>query len=142
MVFINEQHHHDMVESSMVRDHDMEESSMVRDHDMGESLMVQDHDMVDSSMVRDDQVDNQIVVLPEDLQHPESFSWMLEAFLKTHKKHPPFAVTDQDGALRNVVVKMFPDSHHRLCMWHITEKLPGKVLGDLAADNKFRKDFL
>ncbi|GJW06932.1 FAR1-related sequence 5-like protein, partial [Tanacetum coccineum] len=71
----------------------------------------------------------------------ETFCWMLEAFLKTHKKQPPFAVTDQDGALRNAVVKMFPDSHHRLCMWHITEKLPGKVLGDLAADTKFRKDF-
>ncbi|GKD66152.1 FAR1-related sequence 5-like protein [Tanacetum coccineum] len=71
----------------------------------------------------------------------ESFSWMLEAFLKTHKKQPPFAVTDQDGALRKAVVKMFPDSHHRLCMWHITEKLPGKVLGDLAADTNFRKDF-
>ncbi|GJU68747.1 FAR1-related sequence 5-like protein [Tanacetum coccineum] len=66
---------------------------------------------------------------------------MLEAFLKTHKKQPPFAVTDQDGALRNVVLKVFPDSHHRLCMWHITEKLPGKVLGDLAADTNFRKDF-
>nr|GEY48614.1 protein FAR1-related sequence 5-like [Tanacetum cinerariifolium] len=47
----------------------------------------------------------------------------------------------QDGALRNAVVKMFPDSHHRLCMWHIIEKLPGKVLGDLAANTKFRKDF-
>ncbi|GJY78293.1 FAR1-related sequence 5-like protein, partial [Tanacetum coccineum] len=71
----------------------------------------------------------------------ESFCWMLEAFLKTHKKQPPFAVTDQDGALRNAVVKMFPDSHHRLLMWHITEKLSRKVLGDLAADTKFRKDF-
>nr|GEX02467.1 FAR1 DNA binding domain-containing protein [Tanacetum cinerariifolium] len=60
-----------MVESSMVRDHDMGESSMVRDHDMGESLMVRDHDMGESSMVRDDQVDNQIVVLPKDLQHPD-----------------------------------------------------------------------
>ncbi|GJZ99076.1 leucine-rich repeat protein [Tanacetum coccineum] len=48
---------------------------------------------------------------------------------------------DQEDALRNVVVKMFPDSHHRLCMWHLTEKLQGKVLGDLAADTKFRKDF-
>nr|GEX78011.1 hypothetical protein [Tanacetum cinerariifolium] len=46
----------------------------------------------------------------------KSFSWMLEAFLKTHKKQPPFAVTDQDGALKN-------------------------VLGDLATDNNFRKDF-
>nr|GEW27382.1 hypothetical protein [Tanacetum cinerariifolium] len=64
----------------------------------------------------------------------ESFCWMLEAFLKTHKKQPPFAVTDQDGALRNAIVKMFPESHHRLCMWHITQKLPGKVLGDIDAD--------
>ncbi|GJR42656.1 FAR1-related sequence 5-like protein [Tanacetum coccineum] len=71
----------------------------------------------------------------------KSFSQMLEAFLKMHKKQPPFAVTDQDGALRKAAVKMFPDSHHRLCMWHITEKLPGKVLGDLAADTNFRKDF-
>ncbi|GJT87120.1 FAR1-related sequence 5-like protein [Tanacetum coccineum] len=55
----------------------------------------------------------------------ESFSWMLEAFFKMHKKQPPFAEADQDGALRNVVLKVFPDSHHRLCMWHITEKLPG-----------------
>ncbi|GKA57407.1 FAR1-related sequence 5-like protein [Tanacetum coccineum] len=69
----------------------------------------------------------------------ESFSWMLEAFLKTYKKQPPFAVTDQDGALRKVVVKMFPDSHHRLCMWHITEKLPRKVIGDLAADSTLGK---
>ncbi|GKD80368.1 FAR1-related sequence 5-like protein [Tanacetum coccineum] len=52
---------------------------------------------------------------------------MLEAFLKTHKKQPPFAVTDQDGALRNAIVKMFPDSHHRLLMWHITEKLSRKA---------------
>nr|GEW27381.1 hypothetical protein [Tanacetum cinerariifolium] len=30
---------------------------------------------------------------------------------------------DQDDALRKVVVKMFLDSHHQLCMWHITKKL-------------------
>ncbi|GKE25082.1 FAR1-related sequence 5-like protein [Tanacetum coccineum] len=49
----------------------MGESSMVRDHDMGESSMVWDHDMGESSMVRDNQVDNQIVVLREHLQHPD-----------------------------------------------------------------------
>nr|GEY87223.1 hypothetical protein [Tanacetum cinerariifolium] len=69
------------------------------------------------------------------------FYWMLEVFLKTHKKQPPFTVTDLDGALRKAVVKLFPHSHHRLRMWHITEKLPGKVLGDLAADTNFRKEF-
>nr|GEU88565.1 protein FAR1-related sequence 5-like [Tanacetum cinerariifolium] len=58
----------------------------------------------------------------------ESFCWMLEAFLKTHKKQPPFAVTDQDIALRNAIVKMFHELHHQLCMWHITQKLPGSEI--------------
>ncbi|GJS89871.1 FAR1-related sequence 5-like protein [Tanacetum coccineum] len=71
----------------------------------------------------------------------ESYIWMLEAFLKVHQKQPPLALTDQDAALRNAVVKIFPDSKHRLCMWHITQKLPGKVLGDLEADSDFRKEF-
>nr|GEX89967.1 hypothetical protein [Tanacetum cinerariifolium] len=104
------------------------------DHNMGECSMSHDtYNIGESSMHLDAQVDNQIVILPEHLQHP--------GFLKTHKKQPPFVVTDQDGALRNTVVKMFPDSHHRLCVWHIIEKLLGKVLGDLAANTKFRKDF-
>ncbi|GJR38077.1 FAR1 DNA binding domain-containing protein [Tanacetum coccineum] len=183
------------------------------DHDIGESSMSHDpHDMGESSMHRDAQVDNQIVILPEDLQHPgfwpylngtpdigcpdvpedekprkihsmpismmhlklpadgedgeipdetmkcnynafgdvvsfdatfhtnkygykfdpftgidhhqkcvtfgaallsdetiESFCWMLEAFLKDHKNHPPptapFAVKDQDGAHRTLEVQ-------------------------------------
>ncbi|GJV84839.1 FAR1-related sequence 5-like protein [Tanacetum coccineum] len=71
----------------------------------------------------------------------ESYIWMLEAFLKVHQKQPPLALTDQDAALRNAVVKIFPESKHRLCMWHITQKLTGKVLGDLEADSDFRKEY-
>nr|GEY59618.1 hypothetical protein [Tanacetum cinerariifolium] len=71
----------------------------------------------------------------------DSYCWMLKAFLKVHQKQPTLALTDQDAALRNVVVIMFPDSKHRLCMWHITQKLPGKVLGDLDTDSEFRKEF-
>nr|GEY99932.1 protein FAR1-related sequence 5-like [Tanacetum cinerariifolium] len=54
---------------------------------------------------------------------------------------PTLALTDQDATLRNAVVIMFPDSKHRLCMWHITQKLPRKVLGDLDTDSEFRKEF-
>nr|GFB05593.1 protein FAR1-related sequence 5-like [Tanacetum cinerariifolium] len=71
----------------------------------------------------------------------DSYCWMLKAFLKVHQKQPTLALTDQDGALRNVVVIMFPDSKHRLCVWHITQKLPGKVLGDLDTNSEFRKEF-
>ncbi|GKC68840.1 FAR1-related sequence 5-like protein [Tanacetum coccineum] len=35
----------------------------------------------------------------------ESYIWMLEAFLKVHQKQSPLALTDQDAALRNAVVK-------------------------------------
>nr|GFD15558.1 hypothetical protein [Tanacetum cinerariifolium] len=41
------------------------------DHDMGECSMSRDpHDIGESSMHFDAQVDNQIVILPDHLQHP------------------------------------------------------------------------
>nr|GFA70666.1 protein FAR1-related sequence 5-like [Tanacetum cinerariifolium] len=63
----------------------------------------------------------------------ESYCWMLKAFLKVHQKQPTLALTDQDAALRNVVVIMFPDSKHRLFSL--------QVLGDLDTDSEFRKEF-
>nr|GEX51042.1 protein FAR1-related sequence 5-like [Tanacetum cinerariifolium] len=72
----------------------------------------------------------------------DSYCWMLKAFLKVHQKQPTLALTDQNAALRNVVVViMFPDSKHRRCMWHITQKLPGKVLDDLDTYSEFWKEF-
>nr|GFB40174.1 hypothetical protein [Tanacetum cinerariifolium] len=58
-----------------------------------------------------------------------------------HQKQPTLALTDQDAALRNVVVIMFPDSKHRLCMWHITQKLPGKVISILNLGKSFTNSF-
>ena len=57
----------------------------------------------------------------------ESYSWILTAFKQAHGKVPMLAVTDQDPALRKAIEYVFPESHHRLCMWHITQKLPAKV---------------
>nr|GEY19970.1 protein FAR1-related sequence 5-like [Tanacetum cinerariifolium] len=56
----------------------------------------------------------------------ESYAWMLTLFLKAHKKQPIIAVTDQDSALRKTILQVFTQSHHRLYMWHITQKLPTK----------------
>nr|GEX58484.1 hypothetical protein [Tanacetum cinerariifolium] len=65
-----------------------------------------------------------------------------DATFRTNKYDFVFVpYTDQDAALRNAVVIMFPESKHRLCMWHITQKLPGKVLGDLDTHSEFRKEF-
>nr|GFD24832.1 protein FAR1-related sequence 5-like [Tanacetum cinerariifolium] len=47
------------------------------------------------------------VALPSDETY-ESYCWLLEprGVLKFHGKQPPIAVTDQDGALRMVVLKI------------------------------------
>ncbi|GKE17226.1 protein FAR1-related sequence 5, partial [Tanacetum coccineum] len=57
----------------------------------------------------------------------KSYIWLLKAFIKAFGKTPSIVVTDQDGAMRNAIEAEFAGSKHRLCMWHITQKLPAKV---------------
>nr|GEW16383.1 protein FAR1-related sequence 5 [Tanacetum cinerariifolium] len=54
------------------------------------------------------------------------YIWLLKAFIKSFGKAPSIVVTDQDGAMRNAIEAEFGGSKHRLCMWHITQKLPAK----------------
>ncbi|GJW38997.1 protein FAR1-related sequence 5 [Tanacetum coccineum] len=56
----------------------------------------------------------------------KSYIWLLKAFIKAFGKAPSIVVTDQDGAMRNAIEAEFGGSKHRLCMWHITQKLPAK----------------
>lgn len=57
----------------------------------------------------------------------ESYRWLLEAFLKAHGKQPRLVLTDQDPAIIQAIGGAFPESTHRLCMWHIMKKLQNKV---------------
>nr|KAJ0207452.1 hypothetical protein LSAT_V11C500262530 [Lactuca sativa] len=56
----------------------------------------------------------------------KSSLWLLKTFLKTFGKQPT-VLTDEDATMKIAIERIFPDSHHRLCMWHITQKLPYKV---------------
>ena len=58
----------------------------------------------------------------------ESYKWLLESFLKAHKKQPKLVLTDQDPSMKVAISEVFTDARHRLCMWHIMKKLPTKVL--------------
>ncbi|KAK9048213.1 hypothetical protein SSX86_032824 [Deinandra increscens subsp. villosa] len=69
----------------------------------------------------------------------ESFTWMLECFLKAHGTQPKLVLTDQDRAMRQAILKVFNESEHRLCMWHIMYKLPHKIKGDILQNNNLRK---
>nr|GEW62309.1 hypothetical protein [Tanacetum cinerariifolium] len=50
----------------------------------------------------------------------------VKTFIKAFRKTPSIVVTDQYRAMRNAIEAEFAGSKHRLCMWHITQKLPAK----------------
>ncbi|KAK9063805.1 hypothetical protein SSX86_017677 [Deinandra increscens subsp. villosa] len=60
----------------------------------------------------------------------ESYVLLLETFLRAHKKQPLLVLTDQDSAMKGAIKRVFTESVHRLCMWHIMDKLPAKVIND------------
>ncbi|XP_076946663.1 protein FAR1-RELATED SEQUENCE 5-like [Bidens hawaiensis] len=57
----------------------------------------------------------------------ESYRWLLWAYLNAFGSAPKVVVTDQDAAIKKAIQDVLPNSRHRLCMWHIWEKVTGKV---------------
>lgn len=52
-----------------------------------------------------------------------NYTWMLQAFMQAHSKAPTLVLTDQCPAMKQAVETVFPNSRHRLCLWHISSKL-------------------
>jgi zinc finger SWIM domain-containing protein 3 len=49
-----------------------------------------------------------------------SFIWLFETFLTAMSgKHPSTIFTDQDAAMAGAIAYIFPNTSHRLCLWHI-----------------------
>lgn len=50
----------------------------------------------------------------------ESLVWLFETFLTAMSgKHPSTIFTDQDAAMAAAIAYVFPNTTHRLCLWHI-----------------------
>ncbi|XP_023769938.2 protein FAR1-RELATED SEQUENCE 5 [Lactuca sativa] len=50
----------------------------------------------------------------------ETFEWLFKHFLKCmFDKYPNAIITDQDKAMGNAIKRMFPNTRHRFCSWHI-----------------------
>ncbi|WVZ50804.1 hypothetical protein U9M48_002026 [Paspalum notatum var. saurae] len=50
----------------------------------------------------------------------ESFVWLFETFLTAMSgKHPSTIFADQDAAMAGAIAYVFPNTRHRLCIWHI-----------------------
>ncbi|XP_021985333.1 protein FAR1-RELATED SEQUENCE 5-like [Helianthus annuus] len=69
----------------------------------------------------------------------ETYSWLLNAFRQAFGRAPPVIVTDHDPAMRKAIQDTWPESRHRLCMWHIMEKLTTKVGANLCNSTDFKK---
>ena len=67
----------------------------------------------------------------EDVTH---YTWAFDHFSKAMGRHPVVIVTDQCPAMKIAIPSSFGSkdglfaSKHRLCMWHIMQKFPIKVL--------------
>ncbi|GKD82534.1 FAR1-related sequence 5-like protein, partial [Tanacetum coccineum] len=69
----------------------------------------------------------------------KSYIWLLKVFMKAFGKAPSIVVTDQDGAMKNAIQAEFGGFKHRLCMWHITQKLSAKICAKIYDETDFKE---
>ncbi|KAH6787276.1 hypothetical protein C2S52_006828 [Perilla frutescens var. hirtella] len=74
-------------------------------------------------------------------ENGESYAWLFDMFLKCMGHSPSLIITDQDLRMKTAIAQIFPDSRHRLCMWHIMLKLLEKVPLHMRKDDSFIKRF-
>ena len=68
----------------------------------------------------------------------DSFKWLFNSFLESMGNQSLVTIfTDQDQAMSNAIEKVFPDTHHRLCLWHIAKNALSH-LGELNANSEFK----
>ncbi|KAM3276618.1 hypothetical protein ACQJBY_044809 [Aegilops geniculata] len=68
----------------------------------------------------------------------DSYNWLFRAFLRAMSGIAPrLIITDECSKMRNAIKQTLPNTAHRLCMWHIMEKVPEKVRPELRNDLVF-----
>jgi transposase-like protein len=68
----------------------------------------------------------------------ESYEWLFQTLLLAMGgKAPRLIVTDEDASMKSAIRTIPPDTVHRLCMWHIMEKVPEKVGPPINHDRAF-----
>ncbi|XP_074278286.1 protein FAR1-RELATED SEQUENCE 5-like [Silene latifolia] len=69
----------------------------------------------------------------------DCYRWLFKTFLEEMGGcQPRIIITDQDKSMKSVVPKVFKESTHRLCIWHIMKKLREKVSYQLFQDEDFK----
>ncbi|XLT57603.1 hypothetical protein HN873_050207 [Arachis hypogaea] len=67
----------------------------------------------------------------------ESYIWVLQQFLECMEgKAPKAVITDGDTSMRNAIRHVFPETHHRLCAWHLLRNATSNI-----CDSRFTQLF-
>lgn len=67
-----------------------------------------------------------------------SFQWIMEKFITLCQTTPKTVLNDDDCSIAIAIKDEFPDSSHRLCVWHMRRNITGILGSDLS---EFLKDF-
>ncbi|XP_062182184.1 protein FAR1-RELATED SEQUENCE 5-like [Phragmites australis] len=71
-------------------------------------------------------------------EQTDSYIWLFETFLRAMGGVAPrLIITDEAKSIANAIVAVLPSTVHRLCMWHIMEKVPEKVGPAVREDPEF-----
>ncbi|KAG9442246.1 hypothetical protein H6P81_018100 [Aristolochia fimbriata] len=88
---------------------------------------------------------NQTVVFGAALLYDEtseSFVWLFETFLEAMSgKKPQAILTDQCAAMAKAISIVLPETHHRLCTWHIFQNATKYLSNVFQQCNQFKRDF-
>ncbi|KAK8955074.1 Protein FAR1-RELATED SEQUENCE 5 [Platanthera zijinensis] len=72
----------------------------------------------------------------------ETFTWLFKQWLSCMLgKSPGDIITDMDGAMYNVIKKVFPTTRHRFCSWHIQKHLLEHIHSISDANSEFSIDY-
>ncbi|XP_077251984.1 protein FAR1-RELATED SEQUENCE 7-like [Tasmannia lanceolata] len=72
----------------------------------------------------------------------ETFTWLFQQWLQClFGKAPGYIIIDMDGAMRNAIQTVFPDTRHRFCSWHIHKHLVEHVPAMRETDSEFCKNY-
>ncbi|XP_026450308.1 protein FAR1-RELATED SEQUENCE 5-like [Papaver somniferum] len=70
-----------------------------------------------------------------------TFIWLFHIWIEAMRgQHPSAIITDQDAAMTTAIKKVFPNSRHRLCLWHIKKKFAEKLSHVYFKKSKFKGD--
>jgi zinc finger SWIM domain-containing protein 3 len=72
----------------------------------------------------------------------ESLVWLFRTFLAAMSgKKPQTILSDEDAEMAKAIKKVLPESHHRICVWHMNQNACKHLFGVVEEYKKFNTNF-